>query len=230
MTDTPNPKTKQTNTQIRSLFTGITHSVKQHTKSRLNFQEDNLIAILHTEMSKQYRPDSRFVPNQWETALLCNDVSHWLGANLEYAIFQCFAEETAEVKYIWAFCATIQVLCSPSGRASYRKISWSLEALRFGFRFFQTLWNLTATSAVALPHCLSHFRAMRSISKLQDFTRLGGKMPYRLVNRGHRCKTETVGLCCSYRSMQRAFSLSVRYRNIAEFYVPGVSNIHTVFA
>ena len=25
---------------------------------------------------------SGFVPSQWETALLCNDVSHWLGANL----------------------------------------------------------------------------------------------------------------------------------------------------
>ena len=30
-----------------------------------------------------YRVDSRFAPSQWETALLCNDVSHWLGANLE---------------------------------------------------------------------------------------------------------------------------------------------------
>ena len=29
---------------------------------------------------------SRFVPNQWETSLLCNDVSHWLGANLESAL------------------------------------------------------------------------------------------------------------------------------------------------
>ena len=27
-----------------------------------------------------YRADSRFAPSQWETALLCNDVSHWLGA------------------------------------------------------------------------------------------------------------------------------------------------------
>ena len=26
---------------------------------------------------------SRFAPSQWETALLCNDVAHWLGANLE---------------------------------------------------------------------------------------------------------------------------------------------------
>ena len=29
------------------------------------------------------RADSRFAPSQWETALLCNDVSNWLGANLE---------------------------------------------------------------------------------------------------------------------------------------------------
>ena len=31
------------------------------------------------------RADSRFAPRQWETALLCNDVSHWLGANLKSA-------------------------------------------------------------------------------------------------------------------------------------------------
>ena len=30
--------------------------------------------------------DSRFGPSQWETALLCNDVSHWLGASLESAL------------------------------------------------------------------------------------------------------------------------------------------------
>ena len=28
------------------------------------------------------RADSRFAPSQWETALLCNNVSHWLGTNL----------------------------------------------------------------------------------------------------------------------------------------------------
>ena len=32
------------------------------------------------------RADSRFVPSKWETALLCSDVSHWLGANLEAAL------------------------------------------------------------------------------------------------------------------------------------------------
>ena len=32
------------------------------------------------------RADSRFAPSQWETALLCNDVSHWLIASLESAM------------------------------------------------------------------------------------------------------------------------------------------------
>ena len=33
-----------------------------------------------------YRADSRFAPCQWETALLCNSVSHWLGVSLESAL------------------------------------------------------------------------------------------------------------------------------------------------
>ena len=32
------------------------------------------------------RVDFRFAPSQWETALLCNDVSHWLGTKLELAL------------------------------------------------------------------------------------------------------------------------------------------------
>ena len=32
------------------------------------------------------RAGSRFVPSQWETSLLCDDVSYWLGANLESAL------------------------------------------------------------------------------------------------------------------------------------------------
>ena len=36
---------------------------------------------------------------------------------------------------------------SLSGKTSYRKISWSLEAARFGFGLFRLLWNLTGISA-----------------------------------------------------------------------------------
>ena len=31
--------------------------------------------------------DSRFAPSQWETSLQGNAVSHWLGANLESALY-----------------------------------------------------------------------------------------------------------------------------------------------
>ena len=50
-----------------------------------------------------------------------------------------------------------------SGHTSCRKISWSLETARFLFKRFQSLWNLTVTSAAALPRCLSNFRATRSL-------------------------------------------------------------------
>ena len=36
-----------------------------------------------TKLNIKYRADSRFAPSQWEMVLLCNDVSHWLGASLE---------------------------------------------------------------------------------------------------------------------------------------------------
>ena len=54
-------------------------------------------------------------------------------------------------------------LYSLSSKTSYRKISWSLEAARFGFKHFQSLWNLTGPSAAVLPRCLSHFRAILSL-------------------------------------------------------------------
>ena len=62
---------------------------------------------------------------------------------------------------------------SPSWRTSCRKISWSLQATTFGFRLFQSLWNLTGTSAAAL-RSLYH-----PISRLRYFTRSCGKTSYR---------------------------------------------------
>ena len=48
----------------------------------------------HPESHHQYmeyipsniRADSRFASSQWETALLCNGITHWLGASLESAL------------------------------------------------------------------------------------------------------------------------------------------------
>ena len=41
-------------------------------------------------LEKINRPDSRFAPSQWETVLHCNDVSLWLGANLESASIKIY--------------------------------------------------------------------------------------------------------------------------------------------
>ena len=58
------------------------------------------------------RADSRFAPSQWETAFLCNDVFHWLGANLKSAlsvfyvmlsVARFFICDTTTLKYITIF-------------------------------------------------------------------------------------------------------------------------------
>ena len=38
-------------------------------------------SINWTKFQYMHRADSRFAHSQWEMLLLCNDVSHWLGAN-----------------------------------------------------------------------------------------------------------------------------------------------------
>ena len=47
-----------------------------------------LIFVLQglTGHSMAFRADFRFAPSQWEMLILCNDVSHWLGENLESAL------------------------------------------------------------------------------------------------------------------------------------------------
>ena len=41
---------------------------------------------MHAFFSYVSRAGSRFAPSQWETPLLCNDVSHWLDGSLESAL------------------------------------------------------------------------------------------------------------------------------------------------
>ena len=42
------------------------------------------------------RAHSRFVPSQWEMALLCNNISCWLGASLESAL-ECIISTTGNI-------------------------------------------------------------------------------------------------------------------------------------
>ena len=56
--------------------------------------------------------DSRFAPSQWETALLCNAVSHWLGANLESALCQLILRRSsmASSDLLTGWCQDIETL------------------------------------------------------------------------------------------------------------------------
>ena len=77
-------------------------------------------------------------------------------------------------------------LYSLSGKTSYCKISWSLEADRLEVIINVSFWNLTGTSEGALP---VKFKSdlkwtKKRISRLRDNTRSCCKTSYRLVNRG----------------------------------------------
>ena len=53
------------------------------------FSHFDIIGKLYLLFVYSIGADSKFAPSQWETVLLCNDVSHWLGANLESGLQHC---------------------------------------------------------------------------------------------------------------------------------------------
>ena len=54
----------------------------------------------------------------------------------------------------------IQGIYSLSGKTSYRKISYNLEAMGLDVIMIISLWNLTGISTAVLWRCLSNFRAV----------------------------------------------------------------------
>ena len=56
---------------------------------KTGFNDYIFVTSVTTSMyrSMYYRADSRFAPSQWRMELLCDDVSHWLGAGLESALY-----------------------------------------------------------------------------------------------------------------------------------------------
>ena len=80
------------------------------------------------------RADSRFVPSQWETTLLCNGVSHWLGTSLESALQTDLVSNSLYRTVAWI--PVEKLLSSKCYRASMIKItlvqtiSWCCQATR----------------------------------------------------------------------------------------------------
>ena len=61
--------------------------------------------------SEVTRADSRFAPSQWKTALLCNDVSNWLGASLESALVMLNNMEVIEWRQTTTKCYKTRTGC-----------------------------------------------------------------------------------------------------------------------
>ena len=130
-------------------------------------------------------------PILWMPSIVVDNTPHEISTRFSFVVFSVIwyhSIYTCPEELLHRASEATQGLYSLSGKKSYRKISWSLEAARFRFKLFQSLWNLAGTSAALLPRCLSNFRATRPlqhpISRLRDFTRFSGKTSYRLVNRG----------------------------------------------
>ena len=110
-----------------------------------------------------HQATSHYLSQWWPRSLLPYDITRpewvkwsvkWFMGNFKLSCWDLDLPMTCAM-------SPVQQLYSLSGKTSYGKISWSLEAARFGFRLFQSLWNFTGTSAAALRRCLSNFRALR---------------------------------------------------------------------
>ena len=65
------------------------HQIRYHRAAMMNgFQEMGNDFAKTRSIAIIRKTDSRFASSQWETVLLCNDVSHWLGASLESALIR----------------------------------------------------------------------------------------------------------------------------------------------
>ena len=93
-------------------------------------------AILQTPLSNVLiavdaciRADSRFAPSQWESALLCNNVSHWLAINLESSLHACRYENWvfSRSRFYWRSrsCSSMIGLSSPLYQLKWS--AWPLQ-------------------------------------------------------------------------------------------------------
>ena len=82
-----------------------TTEIPAHTSMPMDCNPKTVVIIWLVYYSNMYvynshRADSKFASIQWETPLLCNDVSHWMGTKLESAL----ESEKIVKEAIQAFC------------------------------------------------------------------------------------------------------------------------------
>ena len=91
-----------------------------------------------------YMADSRFAPSQWETPLLCKDVFHWLGANLEFVLYYNYITHAYSGRWLgkWPKWAIWSTSCQGNWVTYWEIISWLRVAQSLGPWPLKIQWGL----------------------------------------------------------------------------------------
>ena len=96
----------------------------------------DLSKTFQSQLSNMYsviRDDSRFVPNQWETSSESNAVSHWLGTNLESALYSIMLQTVASLQQYRQCKVTQENIC-------YKITSSDFNSVHLSNRVFHAKW------------------------------------------------------------------------------------------
>ena len=91
-----------------------------------------------------FRADSRFVPSQWETTLLCNNVSHWLSASLESTLHAVMCGNLHVV-----MCGNLHVVRCGRVKPSYMILThWPLKDPEWNFQYDSVFMQINVHSSM----------------------------------------------------------------------------------
>ena len=123
------------------------------------------------------RVDSWFAPSQWEMLLLCNDVGHWLSANLKFTLW-VGAERANHTCLDWQIRKILVNISSsagpnntltlyvrgPSNLGLARSISWLLMPWLLSLPGHQQLWYWLCRIARSLSYLRNNFNYLCHIN------------------------------------------------------------------
>ena len=86
------------------------------------------------------RDQSRYVPGQWETSLQCNDVSHWLGAYLDWSLHAIWLHRSGSTLAQVMTCKPLPKPMLTYSQLSIAKISLKITYLKISFKSPRGQW------------------------------------------------------------------------------------------
>ena len=154
----------------------------------------------------QSRAVSRFAPSQWETALLCNDVSHWLCTRLESAL-PCIAMTQLHVHdSVPGLVANIRHPSETHLKLKSRKISFAHNL------FISYLIDLKFCTVI-LPCSEQNSKAIEQLAPMLWATEISRDLSLRWVSHGYRIFHSTPGVLCT-RSPRNGYKATYLFKTL----------------